>query len=118
MRGRIARFASLLILFCSLLAPSVATHQASAAAALHYLYGSGSVTGGHRITLRVELTEPAPNSGIYVNLSANNAAVKVPSSIRVNRGETEREFTVATGGVAKDTNVTVTASYGVSRSRA
>lgn len=60
MRGRIARFASLLILFCSLLAPSVATHQASAAAALHYLYGSGSVTGGHRITLRVELTEPAP----------------------------------------------------------
>ena len=27
---------------------------------VHFLYGSGSATGGRQITLRVELTEPAP----------------------------------------------------------
>ena len=90
----------------------------SAAAGLKFLYGSGSRTGGGDITLRVELTEPAPSGGAVVSFSASNGAVNVPGSTTVAAGQTEKTITVSTDPVAADTNVTVSASYlGVTRSR-
>jgi len=77
--------------------------------ALHFLYGSGSTTGGRRITLRVELTAPAPSGGVDIALSASDGAINVPDSVHVGTGEIDKEFTVGTDPVAADTNVTVSA---------
>ncbi|HRA48466.1 MAG TPA: hypothetical protein PK819_10410, partial [Thermomicrobiales bacterium] len=38
-------------------------HMAANAVTLHYLFGSGSTTGGRSITVRAELTGPAPARG-------------------------------------------------------
>lgn len=77
---------------------------------INYLFGSGSTTGGLKVTLRVRLDSPAPSGGTKVKLSSSSAAIPVPSSVTVLAGQTEHTFTVATNGVASETNVVVTAS--------
>jgi hypothetical protein len=92
--------------------------QVSAASSLHYLYGSGSQTGGRSITLRVELTENAPAGGARVTLSSSSPAVQTPSSVTVSAGQKTREFSVKSNPVVTDTSVTVSATYqGLTRSR-
>ena len=120
---RCSSFSSALIVFALLggllvtLIPNPSRH-ASAASALHYLYGSGSQTGGRSITLRVELTEVAPAGGAKVMLSSTSSAIVTPANVTVAAGQTERAFSVQTNPVATDTNVTVSAAYkGVTKSR-
>lgn len=104
----LARVLLPLILAVSVIAPSLMQSDgASAAAALHYLYGSGSATGGKTVHFRVELTEPAPAGGAVVTLSSSNGAIPMPATVTVNAGETTREFGVASVPVTTDTNVTV-----------
>jgi hypothetical protein len=94
------------------------SNPVSAASALHYLYGSGSQTGGRAITLRIELTENAPAGGAKVTLTSSNPAVQPPASVTVPAGQKTREFSVKTNPVASDTSVTVSAAYqGVTKSR-
>ncbi len=94
-------------------------NQAAAAPALHYLYGSGSQTGGKPITLRVRLTEPAPFGGTSVSLASTDSAVQVPTFVVVPTGETDYLFNVDTLPVPSDLNVSISATLnGVTRSRA
>jgi hypothetical protein len=94
------------------------SRSVSAAAGVRYLYGSGSQTGGREITIRVQITEPAPAEGTAVLLSSSSAAIDPPATITVPAGETELQFKAPTNPVAANQNVTVSASAnGVSRSR-
>ncbi len=86
---------------------------------VNFLFGSGSATGGLDVTFRVRLSAPAPAGGAVVALSRSHLVLLLPPTVTVPAGQTERNFTVATRGVAVNTNVTVTASAGgctVSRS--
>src|SRR4051794_16537022 len=80
---------------------------------VHFLFGSGSATGGRRITLRVELTSPAPAGGVAVRLTSDRPEIiPLPDTIEVPGGATEREFHVTTNAVSSDTYVRVSAGYG------
>ena len=117
MRARLVMFAAIALLLSSTYSTFM-TPTSSAAASLHYLFGSGSQTGGKRITLRIKLTEPAPSGGVVIDLSSSDPAVEVPATQRVNTGETEKTFTVATNAVMNDTEVMISASYGgITKSR-
>ncbi|MDQ2682928.1 MAG: hypothetical protein M3Y37_05320, partial [Chloroflexota bacterium] len=93
-------------------------NRAAAAAGIHYLFGSGSQTGGKRITLRVQITEPAPAGGAIVELDSMNTAIDLPATVTVPQGETELEFTAGTDPVRADTNVQIAArANGITKSR-
>ena len=115
---RLFRLAIVASLFLTLVGQLVISPTTSAAASLHFLYGSGSQTGGKNIKLRVELTEPAPQGGVNVTMAVSNGAINVPPTIHVNTGETEKQVTVTTDPVMTNTDVTVSATLaGVTKSR-
>ena len=118
MKVRLFRLAIVASLFLTLVGQLVISPTTSAAASLHFLYGSGSQTGGKNIKLRVELTEPAPQGGVNVTMAVSNGAINVPPTIHVNTGETEKQVTVTTDPVMTNTDVTVSATLaGVTKSR-
>ena len=97
---------------------SFRSSPALAASQLHYLYGSGSTTGGKTISLRVELSEPAPAGGVLVSLASDSALIPVPGSVTVIAGATETTIQVETVPTPVTTDVRVSASYGgVTKSR-
>lgn len=80
---------------------------------VRYLFGSGSITGGGRIELRIELTGPAPAGGATVAFSSERPdLIPVPSSVSVPAGDTSKTFRITTNPTAVDVNVRVSASYG------
>jgi hypothetical protein len=85
--------------------------QASAAASLVRMSASGSTTGGRNISIRVVISEPAPSGGIDIPLTSNNSAIRVPSSVHVDSGTSEKLISVRTVPVTNTVDVTVTASY-------
>jgi hypothetical protein len=92
--------------------------QASAAANLVRMMASGSTTGGRNISIRVVISEPAPAGGIDIPLRSSSSAIRVPSSVHVDSGQTEKLISVRTVPVINTVDVTVTASYkGVTRQR-
>jgi LmbE family N-acetylglucosaminyl deacetylase len=74
-----------------------------------------SVTGGTGATGTVTLTGPAPLGGVAVSLSSGSSAATVGSAVTVASGATSATFPVATSPVAASTAVTLTATYGASR---
>ena len=80
---------------------------------VRYLFGSGSITGGGRIELRVELTGPAPAGGATVTFSSERPdLIPVPATVEVAAGDTAKTFRVTTNPSAVDVNVRVSAAYG------
>ena len=75
-----------------------------------------SIVGGNSSTGTVTLTGPAPAGGIVVGLSDNSAVAQTPVSVTVAAGSRTATFTITTVGVSSSTGVTITATYGVSRS--
>jgi hypothetical protein len=76
-----------------------------------------TLTGGSNSTGTVTLTGRAPAGGALVALSSSNtAAVTVPAGVTVAAGATTATFAVTTSGVATNTSVTITGTYGVSKS--
>ncbi|HQY31254.1 MAG TPA: hypothetical protein PK691_08210, partial [Thermomicrobiales bacterium] len=109
MIDRLVRGSFVVLMALGLTGLGTVPSRAETDGALHFLFGSGSATGGRRITLRVELAAPAPSGGVDVALSASDDAINVPDSVHVGTGEIDKEFTVGTNPVAADTNVTVSA---------
>ncbi len=70
-----------------------------------------SVVGGKPSTGTVTFTGPAGSSTLVVNLSSNNAAVKVPASVTVPAGSSSKTFPIATSAVTKSTTVTITGKW-------
>jgi len=72
---------------------------------------SGSVQGGNGVTGTVTLSGNAPNGGLAVTLSSNNAAAGVPGSLTVSAGQSSATFTINTTVVGSATGVTISASF-------
>ena len=71
-----------------------------------------SVVGGlGSSTATVTLSGPAPAGGALVQLSSNNGAAHVPSSVIVPAGSTSTTFTVTTSTVLIATSAQISASY-------
>lgn len=76
-----------------------------------------TVTGGTSSGGTVTLSSPAPAGGREVQLSSNNVAAQVPSSVTVLAGQTTAVFAIQTSTVNLDTVVTITgSSFGSSSS--
>ena len=69
------------------------------------------VPGGTGATGTVTLDEAAPSGGITLNLSSDDSAVQVPTSVTVPAGETEASFNLSTSTVVTDTTATISAEY-------
>ena len=97
---------------------SATPEPAASGAQLHYLFGSGSATGGKSIELRVELTDGAPSGGADVSLFSNSPLILVPATIHLVEGQSVKTIHVSTVPTPITTDVRVTASYnGSSHSR-
>ena len=68
---------------------------------------SSSIAGGNSVNLTVELAEAAPKTGATVALSADNAALVVPVSIKVLAGSKTATIAVKSLAVATDTTVRI-----------
>ena len=110
-RVPLTRVVAVLIMLAALFGP-ISTHPALAASSLHWLYGSGSATGGKRISLRIELTAPAPAGGAVVTLTSTSPLIPVPATTTVPSGASEKTISVTTIPTYDDTFVTVSATYG------
>jgi len=74
--------------------------------------GQSSVIGGKTVSATVSLNAAAPSSGVTVSLASSNPAVAaVPAAVTVAAGARTAKFSVSTSAVAKQTTVTITASY-------
>ena len=73
---------------------------------------ASTVGGGASTVGTVTLAAAAPAGGLQIQVSSNNAAVKVQPSIRIPSGKTTGQFDVLTTGVAKSTTATITAAIG------
>jgi hypothetical protein len=115
--SRSARLVLAACLFALVILP-ISPTDAGAASALTRLAASGSATGGKRITVRIELSGPAPAEGISVDLSSSSTHIQMPDSITVPDGAREETISVATIPTRFDTEVTITARHGgVTKSR-
>jgi hypothetical protein len=75
-----------------------------------------SVVGGNNSTGTVTLNGAAPAGGAVVTLSSSNtSAAQVPASVTIPAGSTSATFTITTSGVASSTSVTISGTYGVTR---
>jgi hypothetical protein len=75
-----------------------------------------SVLGGTSSTGTVTLAGAAPTGGALVPLSSSNtAAATVPASVTVAAGATTANFTITTFAVATNTSVTISGTYGVTK---
>lgn len=68
------------------------------------------IVGGYGdISATLTLAEPAPPEGLVVSLSADNAAISLPSTVRVGDGESRVTFLITTTAVTGSTDIRVTA---------
>ena len=75
-----------------------------------------TVLGSQSVVGRVNLTTPAPDGGLVVDLTSGNSNVIVPATVRIAAGETFATFDVQTKSVTAQVVATVTATFnGASR---
>ncbi len=71
----------------------------------------GPVGGSENFACNITLNEPAPTNGVTVNFTSSNTnAVVLPSSLKLNAGQTSLDFQGVTKSVTVATPVTLTAS--------
>jgi len=93
-----------------------ATLTVTAAALTSVTRSPTSVIGGTSSTGTVTLTGPAPSGGAVVTLtSSNTTAAQVPASMTVAAGATTATFTITTSAVASNASVTISGTYGVTK---
>lgn len=69
------------------------------------------VKGGRGAVGTVSLSDAAPAGGVIVNLSSNNAAASVPTSVTVAAASATATFAVTTRRVNRGTSATLAATY-------
>ncbi len=72
----------------------------------------GAITGAGTLSCHVNLATPAGTSGQAVNVSSNDTAVVVPSSVTVAAGATSATFTATVSAVSAAQTATLTATSG------
>src|SRR5689334_15396687 len=91
--SRSARLVLAAFLVALVLLP-IGPNHAGAATALSRLAASGSATGGKLITIRVELSGPAPSGGATVQMSSTSALIPVPTTFLVPAGKSQQTIQV------------------------
>ncbi len=93
--------------------PRVAVVTVKATSLKSYTASPSPFYGGVVLTGKVSLNGGAPAGGAAITLASDNATlVPVPASITIPAGIYSGSYSVSTKGVASDTAVTLTASYG------
>jgi hypothetical protein len=93
-----------------------ATLTVTAASLSSVTRSPSSVVGGNNSTGTVTLNGAAPPSGAVVTLSSSNtSAAQVPASVTIVAGSRSATFTITTTPVTANTSVTISATYGVTR---
>ena len=77
-----------------------------------------SVVGGTSSTGTVTLSKVAPTGGAVVTLVSSNPAAQVPASVTVAAGQPIASFTVTTTPVATNTPLTISGTYGSTKTAA
>ena len=88
---------------------AVLTVRSAAVASIQVI--PGTVLGSQNAVGRVNLTTPAPDGGLVVELTSSNTNVLVPATVRVAAGETSTTFDVQTKSVTSQTVATITATF-------
>lgn len=99
---------------------ATATPQSAAAGTLASPAGVARVTlspahltGGDSTEVTVNLAQPAPDSGLAVQLKSSDAnAVVIPSTVTIPSGQTSATVTASTSSAEAATKVAITALYG------
>ncbi len=99
---------------------TVATQSDRATVALTSRAGVANVTlnpahvmGGESTEITVNLTQPAPDGGIAVQLISSDAnVVAIPATLRIPSGQTSATVTASTSSVGVATTVSISALYG------
>jgi hypothetical protein len=74
---------------------------------------SGHLTGGDSAEITVNLTQPAPDGGVTVQLQSSDAnVVATPATVRIPSGETSATVATSTSSVGASTTVAISALYG------
>lgn len=71
-----------------------------------------SVAGGNTATATVTLSNAAPLGGQVCTLKSSSTLATVPATLTIPGGATKASFTVNTSGVARNTDVTISATNG------
>jgi hypothetical protein len=113
------RVASVVLLLAALTAcggPSSPTTASSptppSAPSLATLDVDASVLGGQAARGTATLSAAAPQGGVEISLTSDNAAATVPSSVTISGGATSATFDVVTRPVTTTTDVTIAAQAG------
>lgn len=72
---------------------------------------SGVGGSGFTSTGTLSLSSAAPAGGIVVNLSSDNAAAQVPTTVTVPAGQSSTQFTVTTSAVTANITANISATY-------
>src|SRR6185436_14045475 len=87
------------------------TAQLTIAPVLQVALTSSAVTGGGTVSGTVTVGDPAPITGMTINLRSDNPTIaQVPISLSIPAGQTSATFTVTTIVVTVSRTITVTAS--------
>ena len=73
---------------------------------------TSSAVGAEQVGGRLTLSSGAPEGGALVTLSSDTRAVRIPTTLRVNAGDTSTSFVIRTIEVRARTRAAVTASFG------
>jgi thermitase len=69
-----------------------------------------TVLGGKSVKATVTLYAPAPKGGMVLGLMADNAAIRIPATVRIPAGKRKTKFTIRSTPVALEQSVRVTAA--------
>lgn len=72
---------------------------------------TNEIIGGDSTTGTVTISNPAPATGVVVNLYSNSTAVQVPATTTVPNGQTSRTFNITSSAVSVDLIVTLRAAF-------
>jgi RHS repeat-associated protein len=92
-----------------------ATLNVTAAASLATITAPSQVVGGATATGTATLTTAAPAGGASVQLTSSDVAASVPASVLVSEGAVSASFTISTTAVEQHTPVTITGTFGTTR---
>lgn len=91
---------------------ATATLTVNPASLLSISVTPATVSGGISASGSINLTAPAPSSGLTIALTSSNSAASIPASLKIASGKSTASFSVKTIPVTTPTQATITATLG------
>ena len=71
-------------------------------------FSAASVYSGNPVTLKIQLSEPAPTGGVSVAIAQSKPIFAVPSQVAIPAGQTQKELPLTCGNIDSDEVIRVT----------